>query len=75
MGEYKCDTPAGLAQSLLRSISIENRFSIFTGDVIEGSPIASPMGKQDRLKTSQLPFGSLIKGTSSLKALEAFSGT
>ncbi|KIJ98756.1 hypothetical protein K443DRAFT_133333 [Laccaria amethystina LaAM-08-1] len=35
MGEYKCDTPAGLAQSLLRSISIENRFSIFTGDVIE----------------------------------------
>lgn len=37
MGEYKCDTPAGLAQNLLRSISAENRFSIFTGDVIEAS--------------------------------------
>ncbi|KAF5378767.1 hypothetical protein D9615_006955 [Tricholomella constricta] len=37
MGERNCDTTTSLAQSMLRAISTNNTFSIFTGDVVEAS--------------------------------------
>ncbi|KAK7026880.1 hypothetical protein VNI00_015422 [Paramarasmius palmivorus] len=35
-GNRKCDTPTSLAQSLLEATKANNKFSIFTGDVVEG---------------------------------------
>ncbi|EAU89491.1 sphingomyelin phosphodiesterase [Coprinopsis cinerea okayama7 len=37
MGSRNCDTPTALAQNFLRTITSNNKFSIFTGDVIEAS--------------------------------------
>lgn len=37
MGMRRCDTPIALAHDFFRSIGSENKFSIFTGDIIEGS--------------------------------------
>ncbi|TFK22448.1 sphingomyelin phosphodiesterase [Coprinopsis marcescibilis] len=37
MGSRNCDTPTGLAHNFLRTITNNNKFSIFTGDVIEAS--------------------------------------
>ncbi|KAJ2936622.1 hypothetical protein H1R20_g473, partial [Candolleomyces eurysporus] len=36
-GSRNCDTPTFLAQNFLRTIGSNNKFSIFTGDVIEAS--------------------------------------
>ncbi|KAJ7131701.1 Metallo-dependent phosphatase-like protein [Mycena crocata] len=35
-GNRNCDSPAGLAKSMLEAISAHHTFSIFTGDVVEG---------------------------------------
>ncbi|KAG2024040.1 sphingomyelin phosphodiesterase [Coprinopsis cinerea AmutBmut pab1-1] len=37
MGSRNCDTPPALAQHFLKTISADNKFSIFTGDVIEAT--------------------------------------
>ncbi|KAF9467960.1 sphingomyelin phosphodiesterase [Collybia nuda] len=37
MGAHNCDTSPSLAQSMLRAISANNAFSIFTGDVVEAA--------------------------------------
>ncbi|EAU93605.2 sphingomyelin phosphodiesterase [Coprinopsis cinerea okayama7 len=37
MGSRNCDTPPALAQHFLNTISSDNKFSIFTGDVIEAT--------------------------------------
>ena len=39
MGEHGCDTTTALAQNLLHTISANNKFSIFTGDVVEGTNV------------------------------------
>lgn len=37
MGSHNCDTPTLLVNSTLNAMNVENpRFSLFTGDVIEG---------------------------------------
>lgn len=36
-GNPKCDSPVPLAESMITQISRNNKFSIFTGDVVEGS--------------------------------------
>jgi hypothetical protein len=37
LGSHGCDTPGTLSQSMLKAVAAENtRFSIFTGDVVEG---------------------------------------
>ncbi|KAJ8082854.1 hypothetical protein PM082_008711 [Marasmius tenuissimus] len=36
-GDRKCDTPTSLAQSLLDTINANNKFSIFTGDLVEAA--------------------------------------
>lgn len=37
MGSHGCDTPTTLADSMFQSVKEQNsRFSIFTGDVVEG---------------------------------------
>ncbi|KAG6905090.1 hypothetical protein DXG01_005164 [Tephrocybe rancida] len=37
IGEHKCDTSTKLVQSMLKAIPATNAFSIFTGDVVEGT--------------------------------------
>ena len=39
MGEHGCDTSTSLAQTLLHTISANNKISIFTGDVVEGTTV------------------------------------
>ena len=48
LGSHNCDTPTSLVHSTLNAMNIEKpRFSLFTGDVIEGMfmlAFLSPLG-------------------------------
>lgn len=62
MGEHGCDTTTSLAQNLLRTISANNKFSIFTGDVVEASVwLANRKDTTERLTQFNQELASILQ--------------
>lgn len=71
MGSHGCDTPVSLAFSMMQALEAQNtRFSIFTGDVVEGSTIRSGC-RIVLLNTTQPQYGLSIKSAATLSKLYA----